>query len=110
MIGRRKFIGLLGGAAAAWSLSARAQQTERMRRIGVLMAVAEHDLEAQGYIKAFVQALHELGWAHGRNVQIEFAGARVISTAFGPTQPSSWGSNQMLFLRRPRWLWRHCSG
>jgi putative ABC transport system substrate-binding protein len=43
-----------------------------MRRIGVLMAVAERDLEAEGYIKAFVQALHELGWAHGRNVQIEY--------------------------------------
>ena len=68
---RREFITLLGGAAAAWPLPARAQQTERMRRIGVLMAVAERDLEAQGYIKAFVQALHELGWAHGRNVQIE---------------------------------------
>jgi putative tryptophan/tyrosine transport system substrate-binding protein len=50
----------------------RAQQGERVRRIGVLMAVAERDLEAQGYIEAFVQALHELGWAHGRNVQIEY--------------------------------------
>jgi putative tryptophan/tyrosine transport system substrate-binding protein len=70
---RREFIAVLGGAAAAaWPLEALAQQSERMRRIGVLMAVAERDLEAQGYIKAFVQALHELGWAHGRNVQIEY--------------------------------------
>ena len=68
---RRDFIKVIGGAAA-WPLVARAQQTERMRRIGVLMAVAERDLEAQGYIKAFVQVLHELGWAHGRNVQIEY--------------------------------------
>ena len=72
MSNRREFITLLGGAAAAWPLEALAQQTERMRRIGVLMAVAERDLEAQGYIKAFVQALHELGWAPGRNVQIEY--------------------------------------
>jgi ABC-type uncharacterized transport system substrate-binding protein len=70
---RREFITLIGGAAAAASpLEALAQQTERMRRIGVLMAVAERDLEAQGYIKAFVQALHELGWAPGRNLQIEY--------------------------------------
>ena len=68
---RREFVTLLGGAAA-WPLAARAQQGERVRRIGVLMAVAERDLEAQGYIKAFVQVLHELGWAHGRNVQIEY--------------------------------------
>ena len=68
---RRKFITLLG-AAVAWPRAARAQQPERMRRIGVLMAVAERDLEAQGYINSFVQALHELGWAHGRNVQLEY--------------------------------------
>jgi ABC-type uncharacterized transport system substrate-binding protein len=55
---------------------------------------------------------HFTSWA-GRTVAMyrsSIAGAEVISTAFGPTQPSSWGSNQMLFLPRPRWLWRHCSG
>jgi len=69
---RREFITLLGGAAATWPLAARAQQPERMPRIGVLMAVDEGDLEAQGYIRAFVQALHELGWAPGRNLHIEY--------------------------------------
>jgi ABC-type uncharacterized transport system substrate-binding protein len=69
---RRTFITLLGGAAASWPLAARAQQHDRMRRIGVLMANAESDPETQRYIKAFLQGLQELGWAHGRNVQIEY--------------------------------------
>ena len=69
---RREFITLLGGAAAAWPMAAQAQQGERMRRIGVLMPVVEGDPEAQRYIAAFVQGLHELGWAPGRNLQIEY--------------------------------------
>jgi putative tryptophan/tyrosine transport system substrate-binding protein len=55
-----------------WPLAARAQQQERMRRIGVLMSVAENDPEAQRYVKAFLQGLQQLGWAHGRNLQIEY--------------------------------------
>jgi putative ABC transport system substrate-binding protein len=69
---RRAFITLLGGAAAAWPISARSQLGERMRRIGVLIAVDESDPEAQRYIKTFLQGLQELGWAHGRNVEIEY--------------------------------------
>jgi putative ABC transport system substrate-binding protein len=69
---RREFIALLGGAATALPLPARAQQVERMRRIGVLMATAESDPEDQRNIKAFLQGLQELGWAHGLNVQIEY--------------------------------------
>src|SRR5262249_37708201 len=69
---RREFITLLGGAAAAWPFAARAQQGERMRRVGVLMAVAETDPEAQRHIKAFRQGLQDLGWAHDRDVQIEY--------------------------------------
>jgi hypothetical protein len=61
----------LGGAAAAWPLAAGAQQPERRRRIGVLMAAAESDPEGQRYIKAFLQGLRKLGWEHSRNAEIE---------------------------------------
>src|SRR5262245_16917395 len=66
---RREFIALLGGAAT-WPLAARAQQSERMRRIGVLMNVAEES-DQQANLAVFVQALQQLGWINGRNVQIE---------------------------------------
>jgi putative tryptophan/tyrosine transport system substrate-binding protein len=68
---RREFTGLLGGAAVLWPLAARAQQPERMRRIGVLMNVSENDSTAQGFVAAFRQGLQGLGWADGRNVQID---------------------------------------
>jgi putative ABC transport system substrate-binding protein len=73
---RREFITLLGGAAAAWPLAARGQQPERVRRIGVLMGVAD-DREGQARVTALKQGLQELGWTDGRNIQIEtrFAGA-----------------------------------
>jgi putative ABC transport system substrate-binding protein len=71
MIGRREFITLLGGAAAAWPLAARAQQPERMRRIGVLMAFDENDPEGKLRYSAFTQALADLGWTDGRNVRID---------------------------------------
>jgi ABC-type uncharacterized transport system substrate-binding protein len=67
---RRKFITLLGGAAAAWPLAARAQQAERMRRVGVLIGVAD-DAEGQARLVAFGQGLAQLGWTVGRNLQIE---------------------------------------
>jgi putative tryptophan/tyrosine transport system substrate-binding protein len=69
---RRKFITLLGGAAAAWPLAARAQQPDRMRRIGVLIGTLENDLEASLRVGEFRQALAKLGWSEGRNVAIEF--------------------------------------
>src|SRR5262245_58303887 len=68
---RREFITLLGGAAAAWPVAARAQQPERMRRIGVLMSQPAGDPVAQARSAAFLQGLQELGWTIGRNVQIE---------------------------------------
>ena len=71
MIRRRKFITLLGGVAAAWPLAARAQQPERMRRIGVLIPYAADDPEGQARIAAFLQGLQQLGWAIGRNVRID---------------------------------------
>jgi putative ABC transport system substrate-binding protein len=67
---RRAFITLLGGAAA-WPLAARAQQPERMRRIGVLMPAAADDSEYQARMAAFLQGLQQLGWADGRNVRID---------------------------------------
>ena len=68
---RREFITLLGGAAASWPLAARAQQSERVRRIGVLMNVAAGDPEGQAQVAAFLQALQQLGWNEGRNVRID---------------------------------------
>ena len=68
---RRQFIRLLGGAAAAWPLVARAQQRERMRRIGVLMHQGADDPEGQSRLAAFLQGLQEVGWAVGRNVTID---------------------------------------
>jgi putative ABC transport system substrate-binding protein len=68
---RSKFITLLGGAAAAWPLAARAQQPERMRRIGVLMPIAADDPVSQSRIAAFQQGLQQLGWTDGRNVSVE---------------------------------------
>ena len=67
---RREFISLLGGAAA-WPLSARAQQPERVRRIGVLMYVAADDAEGQARLAAFTQALTQLGWSDGHNLRID---------------------------------------
>ena len=68
---RRTFITLFGGAAAAWPLAARAQQPERMRRVGVLMAHAESDAEFHDYLSAFREGLQKLGWTEGRNIQID---------------------------------------
>ena len=68
---RREFITALGGAAVAWPLAARAQQADRVRRIGVLMAAAENDPERQGFVAALREALRELGWAEGRGIRID---------------------------------------
>jgi putative ABC transport system substrate-binding protein len=68
---RREFITLLGTAAATWTYAAHAQQRDRMRRIGVLMALAADDPAGQGRFVAFIQALQELGWTDGRNVRID---------------------------------------
>ncbi len=67
---RREFITLLGGAAAAWPLAARAQQPERMRRIGLLMASVETDPIGQERVEALRRGLREFGWVEGRNLEI----------------------------------------
>jgi putative ABC transport system substrate-binding protein len=68
---RRNFIRLLGGAAVAWPLAARAQQSDRVRRIGVLLAATADDPDYQARIAAFQQGLQQLGWSDGRNVHID---------------------------------------
>ena len=69
---RREFITLLGGGAAAWPVVARAQQSERMRRIGVLMSGSADDPAALAQISAFAQGLQEHGWSVGVNVRIDY--------------------------------------
>src|SRR3981189_577158 len=69
---RREFITLLGGAAVAWPLAARAQQPDRVRRIGVVLPYAVGDPDAKSWVMAFRQQLDDLGWTDGHNVRIEF--------------------------------------
>ena len=69
---RREFITLLGGAAAAWPHAARAQQRDRMRRIGVLVSGTQADTEIQASLTAVGQELDRLGWSEGRSAHIEY--------------------------------------
>jgi putative tryptophan/tyrosine transport system substrate-binding protein len=89
---RREFITLLGGTAA-WPLAARAQQPERMRRIGVLTGIAEDDPETKARLTAFRQGLEKRGWSEGRNVHIDYryapagAQAQVLAKELVALQP-----------------------
>ena len=69
---RREFITLLGGAAAAWPLAARAQRGDRVRRIGMLTPLQADDQENQTRNAAFLHALQDLGWTVGRNILIDY--------------------------------------
>src|SRR5262249_19394834 len=69
---RREFITLLGGAAAAWPLAAKAQQADTMRRVGVLMGTPASDQESHVRLAVFLRQLEELGWRAGQNVRIEY--------------------------------------
>jgi putative tryptophan/tyrosine transport system substrate-binding protein len=69
---RRDFIKVVGGGVVGWSLTARAQQPQRMRRIGVLMAIAAEDPESKARLAAFTQGLQQLGWIVGQNVQVDY--------------------------------------
>jgi putative ABC transport system substrate-binding protein len=68
---RREFITVIGGAAAAWPLAVRAQQSDRIKRVGVLSGQAASDSEGQARLAAFLQGLQELGWSVGRNLRID---------------------------------------
>ena len=83
---RREFITLLGGAAAAWPLAARAQQPERMRRIGVLLAAPRTIRNCRPASRAFPQGLELLGWTVGRNVRIDTRWAATNPTAFADSR------------------------
>ena len=78
---RRDFITLVAGSAATWPIAARAQKPDRMRRVSMLLGLAEKDPEAIGRVKAFRLGMRDLGWIEGRNVQIEyrFAGTNLES-------------------------------
>src|SRR5262245_61884007 len=82
MIGRRQFIAVLGGTAAAWPLGARSQQPERTRRIVIFLNAAADDPRYQPWVGAFLQALALLGWTIGRNVRIDthWPGANAAET------------------------------
>jgi putative tryptophan/tyrosine transport system substrate-binding protein len=71
-LNRRELILALGGAAAGWPLAARAQQPGRIRRIGVLMGIAESDPTRQSFVSAFTQSLADLGWRDGDNIRIDY--------------------------------------
>jgi ABC-type uncharacterized transport system substrate-binding protein len=81
---RREFITLIGGAAAAWPLAARAQQAERMRRIGVLVGDTQDNPETQARVAAFRDGLERLGWSEGRNVRIHYRFAAGNPDQFQP--------------------------
>ena len=105
---RREFITLLAGAAA-WPLAARAQQSERMRRIGVLMHTAANEPESQARLAAFMQGLQELGWGVGRNLRIDYRWS-VGDSARLYKDARNWSG----LLRRLSWaasarLRRHCN-
>jgi putative tryptophan/tyrosine transport system substrate-binding protein len=90
---RREFITLLGGAAAAWPLAARAQQPDGMRRIGMLLSLAEDDPEIRARLAEFRQRLEKRGWSEGRNVRIDYrfapasAQAQVLAKELAALQP-----------------------
>ena len=72
MIPRREFITLLGGAAVAWPLAARAQQPGKIARVSVLMGYAKGDPEAEGWVRGLILGLHELRWVEGSNIRIDY--------------------------------------
>jgi putative ABC transport system substrate-binding protein len=71
LLTRRDFIMLLGGVVVTWPLAARAQQTDRIRRIGVLLDQAANDPEGEARVAAFQKALQQLGWTEGSNVVLD---------------------------------------
>ena len=90
---RREFIAGLGSTAAVWPLAARAQQGDRVRRIGVLMGLDENDPEGKLRLSAFTQALAALGWTDRRNLRMDLR----------------WGHGDNNRIRASRWSWSSCN-
>ena len=100
---RREFIAGLGGAAA-WPLTARAQQPARMPRVGIITGTAEADPQIKSWVVGFMRGLEELGWHPGHNVTLDFRWGQATWPPFAVMRPSSSGSLPMLFspLAQPR--------
>jgi hypothetical protein len=107
-IQRREFIRTLGGAVAAWPLAARAQQRERMRRIGVLVPSAADDPEFQARMTAFAQGLAQLGWPTGAMSASLPVGALPMPTEFANTRRNWRRSRRTSFWRIPAPPSHHC--
>src|SRR5262245_42662652 len=100
---KREFITLLGGAAAAWPLAARAQQRERMRRIGVVTNLSSDDPAQQSRVLAFAQTLAQWGWTEGRNVRIDIRwGATDPDPGLGSIARGGGAPDQRARCRRDR--------
>jgi putative tryptophan/tyrosine transport system substrate-binding protein len=89
---RREFITLLGGAAVAWPLAARAQMPVGMHHLGMLMGYTETDREGQAFVAAFREALAKLGWAEGRTIQMD---VRWAPPAAMRTYDGNWRRNSL---------------
>jgi len=96
---RRDFMILLG-AAAAWPRAARAQQSDRVRRVGVLMGIAD-DPEGRARVMVFRQALQALGWTEGRNVQFIYRWSRAAIASSTAKSPATWRSSSRPNSTRP---------
>ena len=98
---RREFVTLIGGVAA-WPITARAQQPERVRRIGVLINFRPDDPEGQARLTAFRQTLRELGWINGDNVRMDVG---TMPNSIADTQRNWWRWRRMPSLRAPARNW-----
>ena len=97
---RREFITLLGGAATAWPLTARAQQPERMKRLGVLTGLTVDDVQQHAELEALMQELQKLGWSDGRNIQVYYRGG-------ASDADQAWTSAKELIELRPDVILAH---